>query len=72
LLADGVDVKTVQTRLGHSAAAITFDIYGHALDRGQQAAADKMQALFTAKSKKPAEETNASSREPIGYDLAII
>lgn len=47
LLADGVDVKTVQSRLGHSAAAITMDIYAHAMDRGQQRAADKMQALLT-------------------------
>jgi integrase len=51
LLANGVDVKTVQSRLGHSAAAITMDIYAHALDRGQQIAADKMQAILTAKPK---------------------
>jgi integrase len=46
-----VDVKTVQARLGHSAAAITMDIYAHALDRGQQTAADSMQALLTPKAK---------------------
>jgi integrase len=47
LLAGGVDVKTVQSRLGHSAAAITMDIYAHAIDRGQQTAADKMQDILT-------------------------
>lgn len=52
LLSEGVDVKTVQSRLGHSAAAITLDIYAHAIDRGQQVAADKMQALLTGKSRE--------------------
>jgi integrase len=51
LLADGVDVKTVQARLGHSAAAITMDVYAHALDRGQQGAADRMQSILTARPK---------------------
>ena len=49
LLAGGVDVKTVQSRLGHSAAAVTMDIYAHALDRGQQTAADAMQGILTAR-----------------------
>jgi hypothetical protein len=40
------------SRLGHSAAATTLDSYGHALDRGQQTAADRVQALFTAKPKE--------------------
>jgi integrase len=53
LLAGGVDLKTVQSRLGHSAAAITLDIYAHAIDRGQQVAADKMQSILTAKPAKP-------------------
>jgi integrase len=46
LLADGTDIKTVQSRLGHSAAAITLDVYAHAIDRGQQVAADKMDAIL--------------------------
>jgi integrase len=49
LLADGVDVKTVQSRLGQTAASITMDIYAHAVDRGQQAAAEKMDAILTRK-----------------------
>jgi integrase len=55
LLSGGVDVKTVQARLGHSAAAITMDVYAHALDRGQQTAADMMQGLFTPKPKRTGE-----------------
>ena len=31
LLADGVDIKTVQSRLGHSAAAVTLDVYAAAI-----------------------------------------
>ena len=50
-------MKTVQSRLGHSAAAVTMDIYAHALDRGQQTAADKMQALLTAKPKEKKSES---------------
>lgn len=51
LLACGVDVKTVQSRLGHSAASITMDIYAHAMDRGQQSAADEMQRILAPKPK---------------------
>ena len=68
LLADGVDVKTVQARLGHSAAAITMDIYAHAIDRGQQTAADSMQAMFAAEGegRKP----RRSGLDAIGYKMA--
>lgn len=31
LLAEGMDVKTVQTRMGHSSAAMTLDVYAHAI-----------------------------------------
>jgi integrase len=55
LLADGVDVKTVQSRLGHSAAAITMNIYAHAMDRGQKTAADKMQRILKPKATLPGE-----------------
>ena len=51
LLAGGIDVKTVQSRLGHSSAAVTMDVYAHAIDRGQRTAADKMQGILTAKPK---------------------
>lgn len=31
LLANGEDVKTIQTRLGHSSAVMTLDVYSHAI-----------------------------------------
>lgn len=39
LLAQGVDVKTVQNRLGHANASITLDWYAHALPENDHAAA---------------------------------
>ena len=40
LLANGVDVKTVQERMGHSSASITLDWYSHAIPENDRAAAD--------------------------------
>lgn len=47
LIAGGVDVKTVQTRLGHSSAEITMSVYAHAMPaRDCDAAASLDRALF--------------------------
>lgn len=40
LLANGVDVKTVQTRLGHADPSITLGTYAHAVPENDEAAAD--------------------------------
>lgn len=40
LLANGVDVKTVQTRLGHANASITLGWYAHAIPEKDHEAAD--------------------------------
>ena len=48
LLANGVDVKTVQTRLGHAKASITLDMYTHAVPQNDQAAADLVGKLFAS------------------------
>jgi integrase len=40
LVAAGVDLKTTQTRMGHSSARMTLDIYARATDSGDRKAAD--------------------------------
>lgn len=48
LLANGVDVKTVQERLGHSSAATTLDIYAHALPENDRGAAELFERIMNA------------------------
>ncbi len=60
LLAAGVDVKTVQTRLGHSSASLTLDLYAHAVPENDRAAADLIGELFAAK--KPEAPENSGFR----------
>jgi integrase len=47
-LRSGVPVKTVQTRLGHSTAAFTLDVYGHLLPGDDQRAAETIQRTLGA------------------------
>ena len=51
LLGNGVDVKTVQTRLGHSDASVTLNTYSHALPENDKKAANLVGDLL-ATSKK--------------------
>lgn len=46
LIANGVDVKTVQGRLGHSSADITMNVYAHALPRNDAQAASEIDELL--------------------------
>lgn len=46
LLAEGVDVKTAHTLLGHSEARLTLDVYVQAVTELGQAAADAMGPRF--------------------------
>ncbi|WP_417118871.1 tyrosine-type recombinase/integrase [Olsenella phocaeensis] len=50
LLSNGVDVKTVQTRLGHASPSITLGWYAHAIPQNDQAAAQMLGNLFSAPS----------------------
>lgn len=52
LLANGVDVKTVQARLGHSNASLTLNWYAHAIPENDEKAAELMGALLSAKPKE--------------------
>lgn len=46
LLAEGVDVKVLQQRLGHSSAALTLDTYSHVLPGADAAAASAMEGVL--------------------------
>lgn len=46
LLGNGVDVKTVQHRLGHASSSLTLDQYAHAIPANDAAAADLMGAIM--------------------------
>lgn len=49
LLANGVDVKTVQNRLGHSNASLTLNWYAHAIPENDEKAARLVGELFAGK-----------------------
>jgi len=46
LVAAGVDVKTAQTRLGHSSPQVTLGIYARATAQNDRNAADAVGAIF--------------------------
>lgn len=46
LISNGADIKTVQNRLGHSTAALTMDIYAHAIEQNDREAADEIGELL--------------------------
>jgi integrase len=46
LVADGVDLKTAQTRLGHTDARLTLGLYAQATTEGDRAAADTLGRRF--------------------------
>lgn len=48
LLANGVDLKTVQARLGHANASLTLNTYSHALPACDEAAANLIASLYSA------------------------
>ena len=47
LIGNGVDIKTVQSRLGHSRAATTLDTYACALPENDRKAANLLETLFS-------------------------
>ncbi|MCL2606484.1 MAG: tyrosine-type recombinase/integrase [Coriobacteriia bacterium] len=47
LIGSGVDIRTVQDRLGHSSASLTMNIYSHAIEQNDHSAADTIgSAIF--------------------------
>ncbi|OXM15438.1 site-specific integrase [Paenibacillus herberti] len=51
LINQGVHAKIISERLGHGNITTTMNIYGHALQSADQAAADKLDALFSGQQK---------------------
>jgi integrase len=51
LIAQGVDMKRISERLGHSGIAITADTYGHLFVDGQAAAAEAIDSAISAAAK---------------------
>ncbi len=62
LLANGVDVKTVQTRLGHASASITLGWYAHAIPEKDHEAADLLGAILSGT--KPQDNAAEEEKEP--------
>lgn len=49
LINQGVHMKTISARLGHANILTTMNIYGHALEEADRAAAEKFDTLFKTK-----------------------
>ncbi|MBQ6522038.1 MAG: site-specific integrase, partial [Atopobiaceae bacterium] len=54
LLGNGVDLKTVQTRMGHAKSSHTLDLYAHAIPANDVAAANVIDAIINAPAKASA------------------
>ena len=57
LIANGVDIKTAQNRLGHASPTLTMSFYAHALPENDQRAAALVGNLFPQPAKTDSEET---------------
>jgi hypothetical protein len=53
-LAAGIPVRTVASRVGHSSATMTLNVYGHALEIADRAAADVISTAFSGAARSPA------------------
>ncbi|MCR5090026.1 MAG: hypothetical protein K6C08_11020 [Oscillospiraceae bacterium] len=49
-------IKTIQSNLGHSTAAFTLDVYGHATDKMKQLSANRMQQYMVDIEKSPSDD----------------
>lgn len=49
LIAQGMDIKTVSSRLGHSSTTVTLNTYTHALKKRDELASDALQEAINIK-----------------------
>ena len=60
LIASGVDLKTVQHRLGHASATLTMNQYAHALEESDRNASNVIELFMSPDSTQPGMGTNGS------------
>ena len=65
LLANGVDVKTVQTRLGHASASITLGWYAHAIPEKDHEAADLLGSLLAGNAEEGGKDVATADENPV-------
>ena len=56
LIANGVDIKTAQNRLGHASPTLTMSFYAHTLPENDQRAAALIGNMFSQPAKADSEE----------------
>jgi integrase len=61
MVAEGVDVKTAQARLGHSDPRLTLAIYAQATTEGDRSAASKLGARFMGPHSDPSASSTSST-----------
>ena len=63
-VANGMDIKTLSTILGHVSSKTTLDIYLHSTDEMKQNAADKINARFSKDTSGNEETTDKQEKPP--------
>jgi len=61
MVAEGVDVKTAQARLGHSDPRLTLAIYAQATSEGDRSAASKLGARLMGSHADPSASSESST-----------
>ena len=65
LLSQGVDVKTVQTRLGHASASITLGWYAHAIPEKDHEAANLLGSLLAGNAEEGGKDVATADENPV-------
>lgn len=64
LIMEGVPIKTISNRLGHSGTGITQDLYGHVLQEMEEEAAEVIDDIFSPKNEEPKKVLVIRQRRP--------